>query len=84
MSVVNKFAREGQAINHHIVKYYWPTAKENVSPSEKVTKSEEAEKGNKTLDDIKEPVFTTRKRIWKTLRGSLQDQHVGIILIIIG
>ena len=44
MSGVNKFAGEGQAINHHVVPYYRPITKEKISPSEKVTPSEEVKK----------------------------------------
>ena len=47
MSGVNKFSGEGQARNHHVVKYYWPIAKETLSPREKVTPSEKFEKGLK-------------------------------------
>ena len=40
MSGVNKFSIEGQAKIHHVV-----VSKEKVAPSEKVTTSEEVEKG---------------------------------------
>ena len=57
----NKFAGEGQAKNHHVVTYYQPISKEKVAPSEKVTPSEEFEKGTKLLDDIEDPVVTIRR-----------------------
>ena len=37
-----------------------PLPKEKVKPSEKVTPSEEVEKGTNILNDMKEPVYTTR------------------------
>ena len=60
MSVFNKLSGEGQAINNHIVQYYWTISKEKLAPSEKATPSEEVEKGTKTSDDIDNTKFTEK------------------------
>ena len=57
---VNKFSGEGQAINHHVVQYFFPIAEEKLAPSEKVTPSEDVEKGTKTLDDMYNTNFTEK------------------------
>ena len=65
------------------------------SPNKSVAPSEKVEKGSNTLDEIEEPVVTihqknldkkSRGEYPKTspLRGSLQDQIDGSILIIGG
>ena len=56
MSGVNKFSGKGQAKIHHVVPYYWPIAKENLAPSEKITPNEEVEKGTNLLDCMEDPV----------------------------
>ena len=65
MSGVNKFAGKGRGKIHHVV-----VAKEDLTPfpkrkivtSEKVTTSEEVDKGTKTLYDMKEAVVTILRK----------------------
>ena len=58
MSGAKKFAREDQARNHRVVSYYQPISKEKLSPSDKVTPSEEVEKGIDFLDYMDNTKFT--------------------------
>ena len=61
MSRFNKFAWESQAKNHNVVQYCRPIAKEKVAPSEKVTQSEEVEKGTNFLDDVDNTKFIEKQ-----------------------
>ena len=58
-----------------------PFLKKTLLTSEKVTTSEEVYKGAKILIDIKEEVVTIRWKDLDNFRGSLNDQQVGLILI---
>ena len=58
-----------------------PFLKKILLTSEKVTTSEEVYKGAKILIDIKEEVVTIRWKDLDNFRGSLNDQQVGLILI---
>ena len=61
MSGVNKFSGEGQGKVHHVLvaeEKVSPLPKKKVVPSEKVTASEEAEKGTNILNYMEDTVHT--------------------------
>ena len=65
MSGVNNFSGGGQGKIHHIIvakEKVTPLPKKRVVTSEKVTASEEVDKGTKTLYVIKEAVFMIRRK----------------------
>ena len=57
MSGFNKFSGEYQVKNHHVV-----GSEEKSVPSEKVTPSEEVEKGTNFLNYMEEPMHTIRRK----------------------
>ena len=60
-----------------------PFLKKKLSSSEKVTPSEEVEKGTNFLNDMEEPAVMIHIN-WITFRGIIQHQQVGLILITSG
>ena len=65
MSGVNKFFGKGQGEIHHVVvseRKSNAISKEKVATSDKVTTSEEVDKGTKFLDDMKEVVVMIRRK----------------------
>ena len=69
MSGVNKFAGESQAKINHVVPYYRPIAEEKVALSQKVTPSEEVEKGTIFLDDMEKPLDKIRRNDLDNFQG---------------
>ena len=69
MSGFNNFLEKSKqeiSMSSHII---GPFSKKKFASSEKVTPSEEVEKGTKNLDDIKEPVVTICKNILDIFQG---------------
>ena len=87
MSGVNNFSWEGKARNHHVVPYYRPISEEKLAPNEKVTPSEDVEKGANLLDDMNNtkiaekldvPVrndSVTQNKNWKPARDVFNDKE---------
>ena len=65
MSGANKFSGEGQGKIHNVViakEQISTISREKVEPNDKVTPSEEVQKGTNISNDMKEPVHKIRRK----------------------